>query len=413
MGRGNKERKIFAALTLVACLLLSGCTQLPKPVTETETQTVIYNAAGQETERFSSSCGITPVGDRLLFDRRTRNEKGDVIRVSYYCKDQKNGEETLLGTLNRMKYEPIDGTEAVIGSHVYRLIPLGNWWGMPDKNAELALYDFDLSAKTMQRIGTENYRISDTTIGTGLTLCAYGEELLVQKGGQILYLDPETAEISTLYDAQNDTGKVLGLAADVNARTFSVLMQSAEAPSQLSIYTYDETGTLLSTADLSACLQNPDTADWENTNGSFAVEGDHLYFYGYDSGEDTGEKPIYSVFAKIDGETCIKIVDFGQSTINFVPSYTAKADGFLFAFGDSAYRFSSQNGIWEKGTVPLQNEDLALREWYFDSESYWVVAENRDDRNYAEDGGYAQTTHYCRITDADLNWLPCAAPSEP
>ena len=38
-----------------------------------------------------------------------------------------------------------------------RQIPLGNWWNMPDKDAELALYDFDLNAKTMQRVGTENY----------------------------------------------------------------------------------------------------------------------------------------------------------------------------------------------------------------------------------------------------------------
>lgn len=96
----------------------------------------------------------------LLFDRRVRNDNGDVTRVSYYCKDLKNGEETLLGTLNRMYYEPTDSAEAVIGSHVYRMIPLGNWWNMPDKDAELALYDFDLNAKIMQRIGTENYRVT-------------------------------------------------------------------------------------------------------------------------------------------------------------------------------------------------------------------------------------------------------------
>ena len=104
MGRGNKERKAFAALTLSLCLLLSGCAQPPKPVTEAETQTILYTAAGHETGQFSSSCGITPVGDMLLFDRRVRNDNGDVTRVSYYCKDLKNGEETLLGTLNRMYY---------------------------------------------------------------------------------------------------------------------------------------------------------------------------------------------------------------------------------------------------------------------------------------------------------------------
>ena len=167
MGRGNKERKAFAALTLSLCLLLSGCAQPPKPVTEAETQTILYTAAGHETGQFSSSCGITPVGDMLLFDRRARNEKGDVTRVSYYCKDLKNGEETLLGTLNRMYYEPTDSAEAVVGSHVYRMIPLGNWWNMPDKDAELALYDFDLNVKTMQRIGTENYCVTDTTTCIG------------------------------------------------------------------------------------------------------------------------------------------------------------------------------------------------------------------------------------------------------
>ena len=276
MGRGNKERKAFAALTLSLCLLLSGCAQPPKPVTEAETQTILYTAAGHETGQFSSSCGITPVGDMLLFDRRARNEKGDVTRVSYYCKDLKNGEETLLGTLNRMYYEPTDSAEAVVGSHVYRMIPLGNWWNMPDKDAELALYDFDLNVKTMQRIGTENYCVTDTTTGIGLTLCAYGEHFLLQKGGQILLLDPKTAEVNTVYNAQNGACKVLGLAADANAHGFSVLMQSAENPSQLSVHTYEESGTLLNIADLSACLQNPDTANWKNTNISFAVQGDYL-----------------------------------------------------------------------------------------------------------------------------------------
>ena len=109
-------------------------------------------------------------------------------------------------------------------------------------------------------------------------------------------------------------------------------MQSAENPSQLSVHTYEESGTLLNIADLSACLQNPDTANWENGNISFVVQGDYLYFYGYDFGEDAGEKPIYSVLAKIDGETCTEVDDFEQSTASFVPSYTAKADGFLFAF---------------------------------------------------------------------------------
>ena len=287
------------------------------------------------------------------------------------------------------------------------MIPLGNWWNMPDKNAELALYDFDLSAKTMRRIGTENYRVTDTTSGIGLTLCAYGEQLLIQKGGQILLLDPKTAEMSTVYDAQNGTGKVLGLAADAAAHTFSVLMQSAENPSQLSIHTYDESGALQNIADLSACLQNPDTANWESTGVSFAVQGDYLYFYGYDSGEDAGERPIYSVLAKIDGDTCTEVAVFEQSTVNFVPSYTAKADGFLFAFGDTSYRFSTQNGTWEKGTVPLQNEALTLREWYFDGERYWVTAVNKDDSDRT-DGGYAQT-----MTDADLNWSLCTAPNEP
>ena len=239
MGRGNKERKAFAALALSLCLLLSGCAQPPKPVTETETQTILYTAAGHETGQFSSSCGITPVGDMLLFDRRMRNDNGDVTRVSYYCKDLKNGEETLLGTLNRMYYEPTDSAEAVIGSHVYRMIPLGNWWNMPDKDAELALYDFDLNAKIMQRIGTENYRVTDTTTGIGLTLCAYGEHLLLQKGGQILLLDPKTAEVNTVYNAQNGACKVLGLTADANAHGFSVLLQSAENPSQLSVHTYE------------------------------------------------------------------------------------------------------------------------------------------------------------------------------
>ncbi len=371
----------------------------------------LYRRGGEETERFSSSCGITPVGDALLFDRRARNDKGDVTRISYYCKDLTTGEETLLGTLNRMYYEPIDSAEAVIGSHVYRLISLGNWWNTPGKDAELALYDFDLNAKTMQHVGTENYRVTDTTTGIGLTLCAYGENLLIQKGGQILRLDPKTAEVNTVYDAKNGTGKVLGLAADANAHTFSVLMQSAENPSQLSVHTCDESGALLNIADLSACLQNPDTANWENTGGSFAMQGDYLYFYGYDSGEDAGERPVYSVLAKIDGETCTEIANFEQSTINFVPSYTAKVDGFLFAFGNTAYRFSAQNG-WEKGTVPLQNEDLTLREWYFDGESYWVAAANKNDSDRT-DGGYAQTTRYCRMTDAELNWSPCAAPNEP
>lgn len=340
MGKGNKERKAFAALTLSLCLFLSGCAQPPKPVTEAETQTILYTAAGHETGQFSSSCGITPVGDMLLFDRRVRNDNGDVTRVSYYCKDLKNGEETLLGTLNRMYYEPTDSAEAVIGSHVYRMIPLGNWWNMPDKDAELALYDFDLNAKIMQRIGTENYRVTDTTTGIGLTLCAYGEHFLLQKGGQILLLNPKTSEVNTVYNAQNGACKVLGLAADANAHGFSVLMQSVENPSQLSVHTYEESGTLLNIADLSACLQNPDTANWKNTNISFAVQGDYLYFYGYDFGEDAGEKPIYSVLAKIDGETCTEVADFEQSAANFVPSYTAKADGFLFAFGDIAYRFS-------------------------------------------------------------------------
>lgn len=412
MGRENKERKAFAALTLSLCLLLSGCAQPPKPVTEAETQTILYTAAGHETGQFSSSCGITPVGDMLLFDRRVRNDNGDVTRVSYYCKDLKTGEETLLGTLNRMYYEPTDSAEAVIGSHVYRMIPLGNWWNMPDKDAELALYDFDLNAKTMQRVGTENYRVTDTTTGIGLTLCAYGEHLLLQKGGQILLLDPKTAEVNTVYNAQNGACKVLGLAADANAHGFSVLMQSAENPSQLSVHTYEESGTLLNIADLSACLQNPDTANWKNRNISFAVQGDYLYFYGYDFGEDAGEKPIYSVLAKIDGETCTEVADFEQSTASFVPSYTAKADGFLFAFGDIAYRFSTQNG-WEKGTVPLQNEDLTLREWYFDGEHYWVSAVNKDGSDCAGDGGYAQTTRYCRVANAELNWSPCAAPNEP
>ena len=91
---------------------------------------------------------------------------------------------------------------------------------------------------------------------------------------------------------------------------------------------------------------------------------------------------------------------------------TAKADGFLFAFGDIAYRFSTQNG-WEKGTVPLQNEDLTLREWYFDGEHYWVSAVNKDGSDCAGDGGYAQTTRYCRVANAELNWSPCAAPNEP
>ena len=166
MGRGNKERKAFAALALSLCLLLSGCAQPPNPVTEAETQTILYTVAGHETGQFSSSCGITPVGDMLLFDRRARNEKGDVTRVSYYCKDLKAGEETLLGTLNRMYYEPTDSAEAVIGSHVYRMIPLGNWWNMPDKDAELALYDFDLNAKTMQRIGTETVSYTHLTLPT-------------------------------------------------------------------------------------------------------------------------------------------------------------------------------------------------------------------------------------------------------
>ena len=94
MGKGNKKRKAFAALTLSLCLLLSGCAQPPKPVTEAETQTILYTAAGHETGQFSSSCGITPVGDMLLFDRRARNDNGDVTRVSYYCKDLKTGEET-------------------------------------------------------------------------------------------------------------------------------------------------------------------------------------------------------------------------------------------------------------------------------------------------------------------------------
>ena len=400
-------------LCLSLCLLLSGCSRSsPEPVTETEAQTIIYNAAGQETGRFSSSCGITPVGDMLLFDRRARNEKGDVTRVSYYCKDQKTGEETLLGTLERMKYEPIDSAEAVIGSHVYRLVPLGSWWGTPDKNAELALYDFDLDAKTMQRIGDESYRVEDETSGIGVKLCAYGEELLIQKGGRILCLDPKTAEISTAYDAQKSTGgKILGLAADANTHTFSVLMRSLKDPSQLSVQTYNESGEWLNTVDLSACLQNPDTANWENANGNFAVQDDYLYFYGYDSGKDAGEKPIYSVLAKMDGGTCIKVVDFEQNTVNFVPSYTAKADGFLFAFGDMAYRFSAQNGTWEKGIIPLQDKDLALREWYFDGENYWVTAVSKDDSDRA-DGGYEQTTHYCRVTDADLNWSLCAAPNE-
>ena len=205
---------------------------------------------------------------------------------------------------------------------------------------------------------------------------------------------------------------MLGLAADANAHGFSVLMQSAENPSQLSVHTYEESGTLLNIADLSACLQNPDTANWENRNISFAVQGDYLYFYGYDFGEDAGEKPIYSVLTKIDGETCTEVADFEQSTASFVPSYTAKADGFLFAFGDIAYRFSTQNG-WEKGTVPLQNEDLTLREWYFDGEHYWASAVNKDGSDCAGDGGYAQTTRYCRVANADLNWSPCAAPNEP
>lgn len=54
MGRENKERKAFAALTLSLCLLLSGCAQPPKPVTEAETQTILYTAAGHETGQFSS-----------------------------------------------------------------------------------------------------------------------------------------------------------------------------------------------------------------------------------------------------------------------------------------------------------------------------------------------------------------------
>ena len=227
-----------------------------------------------------------------------------------------------------------------------------------------------------------------------------------------MLLDPKTAEVNTVYNAQNGVCKVLGLAADANAHGFSVLMQSAENPSQLSVHTYEESGTLLNIADLSACLQNPDTANWENRNISFAVQGDYLYFYGYDFGEDAGEKPIYSVLAKIDGETCTEVADFEQSTAGFVPSYTAKADGFLFAFGDIAYRFSTQNG-WEKGTVPLQNEDLTLREWYFDGEHYWVSAVNKDGSDCAGDGGYAQTTRYCRVANAELNWSPCAAPNEP
>ena len=72
----------------------------------------------------------------------------------------------------------------------------------------------------------------------------------------------------------------------------------------------------------------------------------------------------------------------------------------------------TQNG-WEKGTVPLQNEDLTLREWYFDGEHYWVSAVNKDGSDCAGDGGYAQTTRYCRVANAELNWSPCAAPNEP
>lgn len=52
MGRGNKERKAFAALTLSLCLLLSGCAQPPKPVTEAETQTILYTAAGMKQGNF-------------------------------------------------------------------------------------------------------------------------------------------------------------------------------------------------------------------------------------------------------------------------------------------------------------------------------------------------------------------------
>ena len=74
-----------------------------------------------------------------------------MTRVSYYCKDLKNGEETLLGTLNRMHYEPTDSAEAVVGSRVYRMIHAWQTGGiLPDKDAELALYDFDLNVKTMQ-----------------------------------------------------------------------------------------------------------------------------------------------------------------------------------------------------------------------------------------------------------------------
>lgn len=72
----------------------------------------------------------------------------------------------------------------------------------------------------------------------------------------------------------------------------------------------------------------------------------------------------------------------------------------------------NKNG-WEKGTVPLQNEDLTLREWHFDGEHYWASAVNKDGSDCAGDGGYAQTTRYCRVANAELNWSPCTAPNEP
>ncbi|WP_417409032.1 hypothetical protein [Hominenteromicrobium sp.] len=54
-----------------------------------------------------------------------------------------------------------------------------------------------------------------------------------------------------------------------------------------------------------------------------------------------------------------------------------------------------------------------MREWYFDGEHYWASAVNKDGSDCAGDGGYAQTTRYCRVANAELNWSPCAAPNEP